>query len=209
MLLTLALFACNQDNPDDSGLACVAEDEVCNGIDDDCDGDVDEEVLLTFFADSDADGFGDSATEVEACEAPSGFVEDSTDCDDSLAAANPGAQETCSGIDDDCDGLIDDDDDSLTVLDVAVGSVGQHMTVDMLRVRPERGSLGTKARDLVQQAAVGGLRLVVLELFEASGTVGLELAQGVELVVYAVQRLDAGVVREDAPLQDTARQRQK
>jgi hypothetical protein len=115
MLLSLALFACTKATPDDSGdsEACVPEDEVCNGVDDDCDGDVDEGVLSTFFADADADGYGDPASAVEDCEAPSGYVVDDTDCADDDAGVNPGAAEVCGGADEDCDGLVDDDDDSL------------------------------------------------------------------------------------------------
>ena len=115
MLLTLAFFACTKGNPDDSGdsESCVPEDEICNGVDDDCDGDVDEDLLVQFFADADGDGFGDPAVSVEDCEAPSGHVEDGTDCDDADGGTNPGAVEVCGGADEDCDGLVDDDDDSL------------------------------------------------------------------------------------------------
>lgn len=42
-----------------------------------------------------------------------GFTED-VDCDDSLPSVNPDAPEICSGIDEDCDGLVDELDDSLT-----------------------------------------------------------------------------------------------
>ena len=90
-------------------------DEVCNGVDDDCDGDVDDDDdgvqdASTWYADADGDGFGDLGRSTEACAAPSGYVADATDCDDSDAAVHPAATETCNGIDDDCDGLTDDDD---------------------------------------------------------------------------------------------------
>jgi len=58
---------------------------------------------LTFYADADGDGYGDAATSVVACEAPAGFVEDGTDCDDTDAAVHPGAEEVPGdGIDNDC-----------------------------------------------------------------------------------------------------------
>ncbi len=82
--------------------------EACNEIDDDCDGSVDEGVTDTFYADADGDGFGDAASSAEACEAPSGHVEDATDCDDSEAAVNPEADELCDGVDNDCDGSVDE-----------------------------------------------------------------------------------------------------
>ncbi len=93
--------------------------EVCNGTDDDCDllTDDDDPTVAdatTWYRDGDSDGYGDAATTVEACEAPSTYLADATDCDDTEAAINPGADEVCNDLDDDCDGTIDDDDDSLT-----------------------------------------------------------------------------------------------
>ncbi len=84
-------------------------DEICDGLDNDCEGDIDEDVLLTFYEDADTDGFGDASSTASACEAPSGFVSDATDCDDTQAAVSPDADEVCNDIDDDCDGDIDDD----------------------------------------------------------------------------------------------------
>ena len=94
--------------------------EVCNGIDDDCDGltddadaSLDANTGSTWYADGDADGFGDATNTTRACTQPSGFTGDATDCDDSAAAVNPAATEACNSVDDDCDGLIDDADASL------------------------------------------------------------------------------------------------
>jgi hypothetical protein len=83
--------------------------ESCNGIDDDCDGDVDEGVQTTFHADADGDGYGDAASTAEACAAPSGYVSDDTDCDDADATVSPAGTELCNGVDDDCDGTVDED----------------------------------------------------------------------------------------------------
>ena len=90
--------------------------EVCNTVDDNCDGQVDEGVQSTFYADADGDGSGDAHSSVDACEAPSGTVEDDRDCDDTEASVNPHATEICNSIDDDCDGHTDEDDaaDALT-----------------------------------------------------------------------------------------------
>jgi hypothetical protein len=87
-------------------------DEHCDGVDEDCDGDVDEEAIDadTFYTDADADGFGDAGSATDACTQPSGTTTDATDCDDSDATINPGASEACDGIDDDCDGEVDEDD---------------------------------------------------------------------------------------------------
>ncbi|MCF8244873.1 MAG: hypothetical protein K9J37_09110 [Saprospiraceae bacterium] len=82
--------------------------ETCNGLDDNCDGTVDEGVMTVFYADSDGDGFGNAATTQMACDAPAGFVAVSGDCNDSNASVFPGASETCNGVDDNCDGTVDE-----------------------------------------------------------------------------------------------------
>jgi len=96
-------------------------DEVCNGLDDDCDGlvDDDDDDLLdagTWYHDGDGDGFGDELLTTVSCDAPSGWVAQAGDCEDDDAAVNPDAGEVCNGWDDDCDGRVDADDDSVTGL---------------------------------------------------------------------------------------------
>jgi len=79
--------------------------EVCNSIDDDCDGQIDEGVLITYYADVDADGYGNLGSSVQACTAPTGYVTNNTDCNDSNASSNPVSTEICgNGIDEDCNG---------------------------------------------------------------------------------------------------------
>ena len=88
--------------------------ETCDDADNDCDGEVDNGVLLSGYADGDGDGYGDPAQAVEGCEyGINGFVDNGDDCDDATADVNPGAVEVCDGLDNDCDVLVDDDDDSL------------------------------------------------------------------------------------------------
>lgn len=90
--------------------------EICDGIDNNCDDAIDGEDAAeakTFYADSDGDGFGGQALYVTACEAPAGYLEDNSDCNDLNAASNPTATEICDGEDNDCDAQIDDADDSL------------------------------------------------------------------------------------------------
>jgi len=87
--------------------------ELCDGVDNDCDGDTDEDDATdasTWYADTDADGYGDAASTDVACAVPSGYVSDATDCDDSDASSHPSADEYCDGADNDCDGTVDEDD---------------------------------------------------------------------------------------------------
>ncbi|MEL6348198.1 MAG: MopE-related protein, partial [Myxococcota bacterium] len=80
----------------------------CDGADNDCDGEIDEGVLTPFWPDSDNDGYGSPTGRTEACEAPSGYVDNNTDCDDTSRAANPGEVEVCDEVDNNCDGSVDE-----------------------------------------------------------------------------------------------------
>ena len=84
--------------------------EICDSADNDCDGNVDLGEV-DWHADTDGDGFGDFASTlaVTVCSPePAGYVLDDSDCDDGAVAVNPGGVEVCNGLDDDCDGLVDD-----------------------------------------------------------------------------------------------------
>lgn len=92
--------------------------EVCDGYDNDCDGEIDEDGAPnapTWYEDQDADGFGDPATATAAakCEAPSSYqhpVTNDNDCDDNNANINPDADEVCDSfnVDENCDGQRND-----------------------------------------------------------------------------------------------------
>ncbi len=86
-----------------------AEDEQCDDIDHDCDGDIDNGFTYPYgtvlYQDADGDGYG--ASPLATCEARSGYVTTDGDCDDSDTNVNPDEPEICNGIDDDCDGTID------------------------------------------------------------------------------------------------------
>lgn len=84
-------------------------DEVCDGLDNNCDGEVDENVMTMFYPDFDDDGFGDILIVTQACSAPERYVESSGDCNDGDFNINPGMEEICDGIDNNCDGFIDED----------------------------------------------------------------------------------------------------
>jgi len=61
-----------------------------------------------FYADRDSDGFGDAYNVVFSCSPPTGYVIDNSDCNDNNASVHPGVQELCNGIDDNCNGQIDE-----------------------------------------------------------------------------------------------------
>lgn len=62
----------------------------------------------TWFRDADGDTFGDAAQSLIANFGPAGYVLSDTDCDDTDPSVHPGATETCNGVDDDCDGTVDE-----------------------------------------------------------------------------------------------------
>jgi len=103
----------DEDCDDTDGNQYPGADELCNGEDDDCDGDVDEDDALdatTWWVDADGDFFGDIAVVTQACNQPQGFAGNDEDCDDNDPAINPQAAELCDGVDNDCDGDVDEDD---------------------------------------------------------------------------------------------------
>jgi hypothetical protein len=84
--------------------------EICNGLDDDCNGLVDDNAPgdLVVYLDADHDGYGNANQSIMVCVAPYGYVDNALDCDDNNYYVNPGAWEWCNGQDDNCDGQIDE-----------------------------------------------------------------------------------------------------
>jgi hypothetical protein len=97
---------CDDLNPD----VRPDQTEVCNGVDDNCDADVDEGLLVPWYQDADRDTYGDPATETLDCPGArtTPWVLRADDCDDTDRRVNPSRTETCNYIDDNCDGEVDE-----------------------------------------------------------------------------------------------------
>ena len=107
-------YSSNSNDCDDSDpSAHPGSFEICDTTDNDCDGDIDESDAInatTWYADTDGDGYGDASSPTTSCDAPTGHVSNDADCNDGSATTSPSSNEACDGVDNDCDGAVDEDD---------------------------------------------------------------------------------------------------
>ena len=115
---------------DKEELAWDGATEVCDEVDNNCDGSVDEGLTTTYYLDNDEDGYGNAKRSVTACSAPDGYVENTDDCDDTEEAAWTGATEICDEIDNNCDGSVDEGVESTWYLDVDGDGYGGSRSTD-------------------------------------------------------------------------------
>ncbi|MBM4367335.1 MAG: FG-GAP repeat protein [Deltaproteobacteria bacterium] len=104
-------YPTSDDCNDNDATVSPAGTEVCNDVDDDCNGSVDDGATAGaqyWYADADGDDYGDAGSPLWSCSTPLGYVADDTDCDDSDPGASPAHSERCDDVDNDCDGDVDE-----------------------------------------------------------------------------------------------------
>ena len=106
--------ATNTDCDDTNAAVNPSAVEVCDHVDNNCNGQVDMadasldmSTAHTFYLDADHDTYGNPAMTQVACDAPSNYVAIANDCNDSDATSHPNGIEVCDGHDNNCDGGID------------------------------------------------------------------------------------------------------
>jgi hypothetical protein len=105
------LSECDGDCNDASAASYPGAPEICDSLDNDCDGSINEGLPLdTYHRDADQDGHGHPTNTVQSCHGapPVGFVSNGDDCDDQDPTINPDATEVCDEADNDCDGSNDE-----------------------------------------------------------------------------------------------------
>jgi len=87
--------------------------EICDGLDNDCNSEVDEpgaSGCSVFYKDKDDDGWGMDNKFLCLCGPDDEYTAAQPgDCDDSTWAINPNGAEVCNNLDDDCDGIKDNE----------------------------------------------------------------------------------------------------
>ncbi|MBX3251279.1 MAG: putative metal-binding motif-containing protein, partial [Myxococcales bacterium] len=126
---------CGTDCDDTMANVHPSAPEVCNGIDDDCDGLIDEGVTTTYYRDLDGDNYGNPEVTIQACSPPSGWTILCCDCNDEDPRVNPAATELCMppGVDEDCDGAIDEGCDCTFMGSRTCGPGAPHAGVGVCR----------------------------------------------------------------------------
>ncbi len=99
---------CGEDCDDARRNTSPIASEACDGRDNDCDGNVDEEVLVSGFRDVDRDLHGDPGQPLQACAGAGGFSSTMDDCNDAEPLSHGAQPEVTDTIDNDCDGNVDE-----------------------------------------------------------------------------------------------------
>lgn len=140
--------------------------ELCDGIDNNCNGQIDEGVKITYYIDVDQDGHGAAYNTKEACQTPPGYADLGGDCNDFNPTMSPSAAEVCDKIDNNCNGLVDE---GLPLVKVYVDLDG-----DGFGAKGTAGSvscLWDNDGDLMPESAPAGFSLVASDCNDSASTV--------------------------------------
>ena len=121
-------FVVPEDCDDSKSTIHPGAEDVCDGIDNNCNDEVDEGSIKTFYGDKDGDDYGVDTTSTQACLQPEGYSELAGDCDDSDTAIHPDAEEGCNGKDNNCDGEAEPKTSSIWYVDADLDGYGNQPT---------------------------------------------------------------------------------
>lgn len=111
--------------------------ETCDGVDEDCNGVIDNDAGTPLYLDADDDGYGDPSVSWLSCGPDDAGVPNDRDCDDNDADVNPDAYDNCNGVDSDCDGGVDEDGMSPYYADCDDDGFGDAHSMVMACSRPD------------------------------------------------------------------------
>ena len=93
-------YVANGNDCDDSSADVYpAAPELCDGLDNDCNGAIDDDLGDIWYQDADFDGFGNPDVFVNGCSPGIGYTDNALDCDDSSFMVHPDMAEMCDNID--------------------------------------------------------------------------------------------------------------
>jgi alpha-tubulin suppressor-like RCC1 family protein len=131
---------CGEDCADGNARVNPTSSEVCDNLDNDCNGSIDEGVQVEGFADDDRDLHGDPSMPIMACPGTPGFATVDDDCDDDNPARHGAQLELCDTIDNDCDGTVDEAPSAVTWYGDADGDgFGSPETAQLISCEPVEG----------------------------------------------------------------------